>query len=224
MLALVGSGEYLPGMEGIDRALLQGLGTSPRVVCLPTAAGTEGPARIAYWNELGVNHFRKLGAHVEAVSITNRKEANDEALVAPLRSANLVYLSGGRPEYLYATLQGTLAWQAITNLIENGGVLAGCSAGAMVIGSKIPGFPRPRQAFNLLPGMLVTPHFDEIPGWMVSGMRLLLLGNSLTLVGIDGYTALIFERGQYQVLGSGSVTLWDRRSRRRYTAGNFIEI
>ena len=43
MLALVGSGEYLPGVDPIDRYLLSQLKDPPRVVCLPTAAGTEGP-------------------------------------------------------------------------------------------------------------------------------------------------------------------------------------
>ena len=46
MLALVGSGEYLPRMEPVDRRLLASLPDAPRVVCLPTAAGTEGSKRI----------------------------------------------------------------------------------------------------------------------------------------------------------------------------------
>ena len=46
MLALVGSGEYLPPMDPVDRILLSRLPGPPRVVCLPTAAGTEGAERI----------------------------------------------------------------------------------------------------------------------------------------------------------------------------------
>ncbi len=56
-LALVGSGEYLPPMEPVDRLLLARLGGEARVVCLPTAAATEGAERIRYWSELGVRHF-----------------------------------------------------------------------------------------------------------------------------------------------------------------------
>ena len=48
MLALVGSGEYLPAMAPVDRNLLARLDETPRVVCLPTAAGTKGPERIDY--------------------------------------------------------------------------------------------------------------------------------------------------------------------------------
>ncbi len=51
LIALVGSGEYLPVMEDVDRYLLDSLnlnGRKPRVVCLPTAAGRKGtPASIA---------------------------------------------------------------------------------------------------------------------------------------------------------------------------------
>ncbi len=46
MLALVGSGEYLPPMEAVDRFLLGWLKCEAQVICLPTAAGTEGPERI----------------------------------------------------------------------------------------------------------------------------------------------------------------------------------
>jgi len=41
MLALVGSGEYLPTMEPVDRQLIARLDAAPSVVCLPTAAGQE---------------------------------------------------------------------------------------------------------------------------------------------------------------------------------------
>lgn len=50
MLALVGSGEYLPPMEAVDRYLLGLLKTEAHVICLPTAAGREGSERIDYWS------------------------------------------------------------------------------------------------------------------------------------------------------------------------------
>ena len=74
MLALVGSGEYLPAMEAVDRTLLDRLPEAPRVVCLPTAAGTEGPERIAYWSRLGVEHFTRLDAQAEAVPVVDRTQ------------------------------------------------------------------------------------------------------------------------------------------------------
>ena len=60
-LALVGSGEYLPAMEPVDRYLLGQLAQPARVVCLPTAAGTEGEERIEYWSNLGTSIFPGWG-------------------------------------------------------------------------------------------------------------------------------------------------------------------
>ena len=110
MLALVGSGEYLPAMEPVDRELVNRLKDPPRVVCLPTAAGDEGPERIAYWSNLGVEHFTRLEAKVETVPVIDWASANDVFFAQRISGANFVYLSGGKPTYLFKTLQGSLAW------------------------------------------------------------------------------------------------------------------
>ena len=50
-VALVGSGEYLPVLEDVERLLLAG--RPPRFVQLATAAAPEGPASLARWHALG---------------------------------------------------------------------------------------------------------------------------------------------------------------------------
>ena len=223
-LALVGSGEYLPSMEPVDRVLLGRLRDQPRVVCLPTAAGTEGPERIAYWSDLGVDHFSRLGAQVEALPVIDRASAQDPSLAEAIAGVNFVYLSGGKPGYLYRTLAGSRAWQAILSVLSKGGILAGCSAGAMILGEKIYGFPGWKSGFNLLPGAAIIPHFDEIPSSVIAPIRL-LTGRAITLLGIEGNTALIQnqEEGspepEYEVLGSGGVTVWNQAGKIRYTSG-----
>lgn len=218
MLALVGSGEYLPPMAAVDEALLNRLKQPPRVVCLPTAAGTEGAERIAYWSTLGVSHFTRLGAVAEAVPIVDRAGAHDDALAAQVRQANFVYLSGGKPDYLYHTLANSPAWKAIETVLAGGGVLAGCSAGAMILGQKFFGFPGWKDGFGYLSGVTIVPHFEEIPATMLQPIRL-LAGRKLTLVGIEGNTCLVQDGDQYQVLGAGGVTVWNPTGKTRYTAG-----
>jgi hypothetical protein len=39
------------------------------------------------------------------------------------------------------------------------------------------------------------------------------------LLGIEGNTALAGSEGQFEVLGSGGVTLWSRAGKTRYTRG-----
>jgi cyanophycinase len=218
MLALVGSGEYLPPMDPVDRELLARLGPSPRVACLPTAAGREGAERIGYWSKLGVDHFAGLGARPEAVPVIDRPSADDRALAESIAAADFVYLSGGKPDYLYQTLAGSRAWEAILAVLARGGLLAGCSAGAMILGEKFFGFPGWHVGFNLLSGITVIPHFDEIPGTMTRTIRL-LAGQELMIAGIEGNTALVRNGSHYEVLGSGGVTLWTGPAKTRYTAG-----
>jgi cyanophycinase len=218
-LALVGSGEYLPAMEPVDRFLVSCLQGPADVVCLPTAAGTEGPERIAYWSNLGTGHFTRLGAaRVDALPLIDRPSAQNPAFADRIRSANFVYLSGGKPDYLYNTLADTPAWQAIVSVLDHGGVVAGCSAGAMIFGARTATgfFSGTQKAFGFLSDAFVLPHFDEIPGWIA---RLVpALAKDLTLVGVEGYTALVCTANGVRVEGSGGVTIGRGGRRTRYTS------
>lgn len=216
MLALVGSGEYLPPIAAVDRELARRLSSPPRVVCLPTAAGTEGAERIRYWMHLGEGHFSRLGFSVQSLPVIDRPSANNPTFAETIAQAHFVYLSGGRPDYLYDTLQGSRAWDAILSVLANGGLLAGCSAGAMVLGEKFFGFPQWKAGFNLIRGVTVIPHFDEIPEFMLKAARR-LVRQRLTVIGVEASTALVIDDGRYEVLGSGGVTLWTKERRMRYT-------
>ncbi|MFN2197908.1 MAG: cyanophycinase [Anaerolineales bacterium] len=220
MLALVGSGEYLPGMDPVDRYLLAQLEGEPRVVVLPTAAGTEGPERIEYWMDLGVQHFSGLGVPVEAVEIVTRAHAHEPRLVEPILSANFVYLSGGKPEYLYKVLEGTKTWEAILALHQRGGVVAGCSAGAMIMGTRVLGMLSSTPGFDLLPETVIMPHFDEFGGWMRRLAR--MQARQYRLVGVDGDTALVVHAGEERVVGSRHVTVIESAGERIYAGGEII--
>lgn len=219
MLALVGSGEYLPEMDNVDRQLL-GLFDGPaKVVCLPTAAGTEGETMIDDWARRGVEHFARLGADAESVRVWNQATANEPAFADRIAEADFIYLSGGKPAYLYDTLKDSLAWEAILNVVSNGGLLAGCSAGAMIQGEIFAGFPRSRQheGFGLWPNINVIPHFDELPSALIASIRM-LVGKKTTIVGVEGNTALLQTDSGYEVIGQG-VTIWTPERKTRHMAG-----
>jgi cyanophycinase len=179
---------------------------------------SEGTERVNYWMELGKTHFTKLGAKVEALPVIDQPSANDLKLVEHIRQANFIYLSGGKPDYLYRTFANSLAWEAILEVINNGGLVAGCSAGAMIMGGHIPGFPGLKPAFGLVPGVVIMPHFDEIPGVMVNALRLLVRDHQ-TLLGIEGNTALVRSENGNQVVGSGGVVVWNQQGKKRFTHG-----
>lgn len=224
-LALVGSGEYLAPMEPVDRLLLARAPGEPRVVCLPTAAAPDGPAVAARWARMGVEHFTRLGAAAESLPVLDRASADDAALADRVGAANFVYLSGGKPDYLYATLKDTRTYRAVLGVLEGGGVVAGCSAGAMIWGGVIPRFRliTPFQpAFGLVPDTVILPHFDEFPGAFATAVHAVM--GERTLVGIDGDTALVCSAGRYTAAGAGGVTVWDRRGRQRYTDGQAVPL
>lgn len=220
MLVLVGSGEYLDGMRNVDRYLLDSLIETPKVICLPTAAGGEGAERIKYWSVLGVNYFTRLDVQVETLPVIDQSSANNQEFAAKIFAANYIYISGGRPKYLYDTLRNSLVWEAIAFVYQNGGIIAGCSAGAMVMGSKFINFPGLQDGFNLTPGIIV-PHYDEIPDFFVKFANR-ILARWDQLIGIDGLTALVITEDSKFVLGSGRVTIWNDRQKREYMDGDQI--
>lgn len=225
-LALLGAGEYLPAVEAIDRFLLSRLPAPQQVVCLPTAAGDEGPERLAYWNDLGVAHFTRLGAEVAALPVIDRASAQDTRLADRVAEANFVYLSGGKPTYLLETLADTPVFEAIMHVLDTGGVVAGCSAGAMIWGERIPRFPPPpiwKSGLAFLPNIVVIPHFDEM-SYLMTNILHFVLGNGYTLVGIDCNTALVCMDGFMTVTGSGGVTVWDEQRKDRYTNGALVNL
>ncbi len=167
---------------------------------LPTASAPDGKGVPEHWGRMGVAHFRGLGAQAAEVLALTREDCDRSEHADAVRRANLIYFSGGKPDYLYRTLHGTALWQAVLDVLAAGGVLAGCSAGAMIFGSYMPdvnAFPplvRWGPAFGLVPGTVVIPHFDEIPGALVS-LAARLRPKGSTLIGVEGNTALVGSGG-----------------------------
>lgn len=220
IIALVGSGEYLPVSDPLDQQLLDHLDAPARVVVLPTASAPDGPGVPERWARMGVEHFTRLGVAVEAVMLLTRADAASSALAERIAAARLVYFSGGKPGYLVDTLRDTACWQAIVAVHAAGGVVAGCSAGAMALAGRLVGVPLlmpSRPALGLVPDLAVIPHFDELPRWLSGLGRLAARG--VPVAGIEGATGLIVQGDEWSVAGRGGVTLFADGRRRRYAAG-----
>jgi cyanophycinase len=249
-IALVGSGEYLPQMEGVDRVLLEQVGgQSARVVVLATAAGLEPPASPRRWARMGVEHFARLGVRAEPVDILDRSDAFDGRWLPSLEAADFIYFSGGDPVHVVETLQDSPAWQVIHARHADGAVLAGCSAGAMALGgatlqrgtlrSAAPvsdHAPTWRVALGIVPGVIVLPHFDRL-GSRMGKARLASIAASVPegrmLIGIDEDTALVCLNGnsalgaasEWRVMGRQGVSvLHAEHAEVRYLAGATLRL
>jgi cyanophycinase len=226
--ALAGAGEFLETMLPVDRYLveqMQARHMTPRVAIVPTASAPDGGDVPQNWAKLGIEHFARLDLAAEPVMLLTRQDADDPAIVAKLTGANFVYFSGGKPRYLMETLQGSAAWQSMLGMFQQGGTIAGCSAGAMVLGGVLFDFPQVWHtipALGLVPGIAVIPHFDEIPKMLsntIAGGR-----RKETVIGIESGTALVVADGRWIVQGKGGVTVFNGRKKQRYLAGEMIEL
>lgn len=226
-VALVGAGEFLPAMSAFDADLLASTGRArPRVVILPTASYPDGEEVFQRWAALGVTHFGELGAEVEPVLVRDRAGADDPAAVQAIGEADLVYLSGGKPGHLRRTLAGSDVGRALIAAHERGAVLAGCSAGAMVLAGhafdfRIRLLPWPLRwgrGLGFATGVSVVPHYDAWPE-PLSALIALQAPRGSVVLGIDEETAVVGRDGSWQVHGAARVTVWRGRRRERFRAG-----
>lgn len=227
-VALVGSGEYLPVMAEVEGDLLRG--RPARYVQIPTAAALEGQASLDRWVQLGREQAARLGVEAVPVVVRDREDAGSAELAALIAGAGLVYLSGGNPPYLAATLRGTRVWAAVREAWEAGAALAGCSAGAMALTSWVPDIRDPVRAsdpgLGAVPQLRVIPHFDRFVGWMpeLVGRYLALAPSGVSVLGIDEDTALVGDGGCWTVHGRQAVWVLRREDRIAYRAGDVVPL
>ena len=202
-LALVGGGEWRDGCT-FDRRLLEESG-SGEVLVLPTAAAYEHPERAVEWAE---QWFAGLGGTARGLMVLRRADAEDEANAAAVRQSRFVYLSGGSPMHLRSVLKDSVVWHAIVQAWNDGAVLAGSSAGAMVLCDPMVD-PR-GGAFTLGLGLVaqlaVIPHHNT---WSPEKAKrtIHLAPAGLPLVAIDEQTAVVRRPGGGWVVEGAGETL-----------------
>jgi cyanophycinase len=208
-ILLEGGAEFGGRMSEPDLRAIELAGGFDAPICIiPTAAAPDHNHKRAGNN--GIRWFRSLGArNVFAVDVIDSTSASDPALAASIRTSKLVYLLGGFPRHLGETLANSLCWQAALDAYENGAVIAGSSAGAMVLCEHYydPYEKKVVRGLNLIPNACVLPHHNNF-GRSWAKQLLQLLPNA-TLIGIDESTGIIKgEEGGWQVHGAGEIMLY----------------
>ena len=222
MIALVGGDEFRRHCVDMDRDLLAATGKEPaKVVVLPTAA-VNGPVKAAHD---GVTHFSGLGGQGQPLMILDREQANDPAMVQRLEGADIIYFTGGNPNHLLETLQDSQLLTAILAAVEQGAIVAGSSAGAMAMGSVMR---RPRAdewvtGLGIAEGICVLPHHERSNPEEVASQIQEHLSDTLTVFGIDAQTGCLGVPGNWRVIGSGKVTVYQQTGWQIYQPGEIIE-
>ena len=224
---LLGSGEFEPWVGQAELEALSSAGGDGTVVVLATASAPEGDAAFGRWNEMGLEHYAALGLLARALPVRTREEAELPAHAKVVSKASLVFFSGGNPEYLARTLEGTPLWSAVLQALDRGAVYGGCSAGAMIAGAAQRSGPaRGRFRFSgglgLCPGDVFGVHWDSTFMRVLRPAVVRRVPAGCRLVGIAERTAILTGERGWQVLGDGAVEVRDGLIRRSYRAGEVI--
>ncbi|HEX8609909.1 MAG TPA: cyanophycinase [Telluria sp.] len=165
--------------------------------------------------------FAELGVtHMSHVHLDSPKEAGSEKLLARIREAKGIFITGGDQKRLLEMIGGTLIHAEIASAYANGACIAGTSAGAsamsrfMLAEGKAELEPE-KGAIRLSPGLGLVERvvFDQHFAQRKRLPRLLsILAERPDLygIGLDEDTALLISPGRgIDVIGDGAVTLID---------------
>ncbi|MFN8388257.1 MAG: Type 1 glutamine amidotransferase-like domain-containing protein [Anaerolineales bacterium] len=156
----------------------------------------------------------------------DKASANDETIAKSLREAKLIYLLGGFLHYLGQTLKNSVAWKACLEAFENGAVIAGSSAGAMVMCGILLRSVRRESSRRIRSGeQFARPAASNTfgNGWASSLLKQI---PSVTLIGIDEQTGMLKdgEHGMWNVYGAGEATLYRKGRVKMYKVGNTFSV
>ncbi len=212
-LIIAGGGKL--GPEILGRFITLAGGPSAEIVVIPTAGGEAkyGPDCEC------LKIFKELGAtNLTVLHTTDRKVADSEAFVAPLKRAKAVWFVGGRQWHLVDSYLGTRTEAEIHNLLARGGVAGGTSAGASIqasymvrgarAGNEVLMAPGYEQGFGLITGAGVDQHVTA--RHREGDLDALVTKHpDLLGIGIDQSTAIEVKRDSFKVLGVGHVFIHD---------------
>jgi cyanophycinase len=218
-LVLFGSGEFTDSVDEIDKFLIDKF-KPKNVAVIPTAAGQESD--VEKWINMGKSHYAKFNLPVIPVEIFNKDQANDKSKVDLLNDADWIFFSGGSPNYLLETLKDTLLWEVVLKKYNQGTLLSGSSAGAMVMGKYVLSpsirtmFAKNKTMWQPAFGLVdytIIPHFDHFkkqPGFINKVMNKSLAHIRSSWMGIDENTAILLS--DKSVHGLGTVEVHDKGS------------
>ena len=225
-LLLEGGAEFGGQMSIPDRRAIELAGGIDVPICIiPTAAAPDH--NHVHAGHTGVRWFKRLGAtNVKSLPLIDKSSAEDPEIAAALLATKLVYILGGFPGYLGKTLKFSRAWESVLEAHQNGTVVAGSSAGAMVLCQFYydPQTNEVIDGLNLIRNVCVLPHHNTFGGTWASYLLSQLPG--VTLLGIDEQTGVLDDgHGEYwSVLGRGAATLYQGGSVETYRAGKSFSI
>jgi cyanophycinase len=224
------AGTYLvtSGGDQIDAYFKRLMAGRSRLVFIPTAAPFLISKHGIVWNpdceenrELFVRELAvRFGVPtVDILHTRSRDTANTEGFAAKLREADAVWISGGLVGLLANAYLDTRVVTELHNLVRRGGILAGESAGAIILGSYVvrgnPDKPAlmaegHERGFGFLQSIAINPHLTAFKREQELVMVVERYPHLLGL-GVDDDTALVVRGDIAEVVGGGRVAVYDHQ-------------
>jgi cyanophycinase len=215
-LIIIGGGEKKDEERKILKEVARRAGSGKLVVV--TVATEEPRESFQEYQKI----FRELGVKkVEHLDVRLREEAKSEERVKILEGASVVFFTGGDQLKITSQLGDSAVYQTVEKIYQEGGTIAGTSAGAsvmsetMLVDGKGDKSHQVSKLLGMAPGlglvrnMVIDQHFAE------RGRLGRLLGaitqNPRQLgIGIDENTAIVIQdQDSFQVIGQGAVYVLD---------------
>jgi cyanophycinase len=214
-LIIIG-GHEKDGDKKILQTVADRVGSGKLVVC--TVATVEPEESFKEYRKI----FKDLGVkRIEQLDIRIREEGYAEKVVSVLDGATVVFFTGGDQLKITSQLGDSRVYQRIQEIFQNGGTIAGTSAGASVMSEtmlisgtsdeshKLDSVLGMAPGLGLIQDVVIDQHFAE--RGRLSRLLAAITQNPRTLgVGIDENTAILVTDGdRFEVIGAGAVTVLD---------------
>jgi cyanophycinase len=205
--------------EGIlSHVVKEAGGTDAKIVVIPTASSI--PV------EVGENYmkaFAKLNCtNVHILDIRSTEDSEKETSIEMVKTANCIMFSGGNQSKITDKIGQTTIHKILLDRYQNeaGFVIAGTSAGAMVMASEmisggsatesfVKGAVRMYKGLNLIPELIFDTHFIQRGRFGRQSEAVAKFPNLIGF-GLAEDTGLIIKNGNdCTVIGSGMVIVFD---------------
>jgi cyanophycinase len=184
------------------------------VIVVTTASGDS-----AAYDQKDIDEVKKQTGIKQVVLLhtSDLKEANSEAFIAPLKKATAVYFVGGRQWRIADSYLNTLTHQAFFDVLNRGGVIAGSSAGASILGSFLwRGDTKGAQieigdhtqGLGFLKNSAIDQHI-LVRNRQFALVDFIRKAPQLIGIGLNEATAVLVQRDTLTVMGKSYVAIYD---------------
>lgn len=190
-------------------------GGTKTVEIIPTASSIPKEVAEAY-----IQAFGKIGVpNVQVMHVDRRSDANAPETMARIKACDVVFFTGGDQLRITSLLGGSTALRAIRDHHDNGGVVAGTSAGAACMSATMifegdPGGSMHKGNVQMVPGLgllktgTIDTHFIQ-RGRLSRLLEVVVSNPGMIGIGLSEDTGIIVRGSQLEVIGQGVVIVVD---------------